>query len=333
MFAIAYQLPSYHRQIAQEGKGMAAKSVALKQSTRHELVTKAIFEALLKLDKVQDLEIKHNFRIQGQSGRYRVDVYYKFRAGPVTHHAIVEVKKRGRSVEQGELLKLHTVITDVPGQPRGIFVSQVGYQSGAKEFALAKGIDTFIIREVKRDEHRIQLGSLSIGFVPLVKNMTATELTILTPTVSDPRMTLDRAWAEKSPGLRMVNIAGGMGTAQFVDAAGEVRTTMQKLIQDRVRLLGKAGRTQLDEKFPNPTFMTASEITDADGKPVKNVKVEGVTATLDVSKTTTLHPIFRKDTATYLFTKAMESDQRYALVVEPESGFEAHVSPAAPSRM
>jgi hypothetical protein len=108
---------------------------------------------------------------------------------------------------------------------------------------------------------------------------------------------------------------------------------MQKLIQDRVSLLGKAGRTQLDEKFPDPTFMTASEITDADGKPVKNVKVEGVTATLDVSKTPTLHPIFRKDTATYLFTKAMESDQRYALVVEPESGFEAHVSPAAPSRM
>jgi hypothetical protein len=144
-------------------------------------------------------------------------------------------------------------------------------------------------------------------------------------------MTIDRAWAEKHPGMQMVNIAGGIGVAQFVDTAGEVRTTMQRLIQDRVKLLGQAGRTQLDEKFPDPTFMTASELTDADGKPVKNIKIEGITATLDVSKTTTVSPLFRKDTATYLFTKAMESDQRYALVAEkPESGFEAQVSTAAP---
>jgi hypothetical protein len=310
--------------------GVVAKPAALKQSTRHELVTKAIFEALLKQDKVQDLEIKHNFRIQGQSGRYQVDVYFKFRAGPVTHHAIIEVKKRGRSVEQSELMTLHTVIKDVPGQPRGIFVSQVGYQSGAKEFACAKGIDTFIIREVKRDEHRIQLGSLSIVTAPLAPNMTALELTFFTPTISDPRMTIDRAWAEKHPNMSMVNIAGGIGTAQFVDGAGEVRSTMQRLIQERVKLLGQAGRAQLDEKFPDPTFLAGSELTDADGNPVTNVKVEGVTATLDVSKTTTVSPIFRKDTATYLFKKAMESDQRYALVAEkPESGFEAQVSPAA----
>jgi hypothetical protein len=233
-------------------------------------------------------------------------------------------------VEQGELMKLHTIITDVPGQPRGIFVSQVGYQSGAKEFALAKGIDTFIIREVKRGEQPIQLGTLSIASISLSPNMTAMELTILTPAVSDPRMTIDRAWAAEHPDMQMVNVAGGVGTAQFVDAAGEVRTTMQRLIQARVKLLGQAGRIQLDEKFPDPTFITGSELTDADGKPVTNVKVEGITATLDVSKTTTISPLFRKDTATYLFTKAMESDQRYALVAEPESGFVAQVSPAAP---
>jgi hypothetical protein len=123
--------------------------------------------------------------------------------------------------------------------------------------------------------------------------------------------------------------AGGMATARFVDAAGEVRTTMQKLIQDRVRLLGQAGRTYLDEKFPDPTFMVASEITDADGTTVKSVKIEGISAILDVSRTTTLQPVFRKDTATYLFAKAMESDQRYALVAEALSGFVAQVSTAA----
>lgn len=155
-------------------------------------------------------------------------------------------------------------------------------------------------------------------------------MTILTPTVSDPRMTIDEAWDEKTPSMQRVNIPAGMATAQFVDGNGELRTTMQN-IQDRVRLLGKAGRTFLDEKFPDPTFMTASEITDADGKSLKRVKVEGISATLDVSKKTTLQPIFRKDTATYLFAKAMARDQRYALVAEkPESGFEAQVSTATP---
>jgi hypothetical protein len=193
----------------------------------------------------------------------------------------------------------------------------------------AKGIDLFIIREIKLGEQPIKIGSLSIAFAPITKNMTSTEMTILTPAVSDPRMTIDRDLAEKSPGLRMVNIAGGMATARFVDAAGEVRTTMQKLIQDRVRLLGNAGCTRLDERFPDPTFMVASEITDADGNPVESVKIEGISATLDVSKTTTVHPVFRKNTATYLFAKAMAHDHRYALVAEPESGFVAQVSPAA----
>lgn len=108
---------------------MAAKSAALKPSTRHELVTKAIFERLLTLDNIQNLTIKHDVCIRGLTACHQIDVYWEFRAGGIDHKVIVEVRKKGRRTQQSELFAFSTVLSDIPGQPRGIFVSQNGYQS------------------------------------------------------------------------------------------------------------------------------------------------------------------------------------------------------------
>jgi hypothetical protein len=46
------------------------------------------------------------------------------------------------------------VLADIPGQPRGIFVNENGFQKGALEVAKAHGIAAYEIREIVRDAKR-----------------------------------------------------------------------------------------------------------------------------------------------------------------------------------
>ena len=128
-----------------------AKKAKLPASKRQELVTKAIFEALLRLDEVKNLDIRHNVNVNGRGTKHQIDVSLKFQAGGIDHFVIVQVKKKKRRAEQGDLIQFQGVLADVPGQPRGIFVSESGYQSGAQQFADAAGIDTYDIREMLLD--------------------------------------------------------------------------------------------------------------------------------------------------------------------------------------
>ncbi len=59
---------------------MAAKK-ALPAWKRHELVTKAIFEALLRQDDVKNLEIERDVLIKGTAAEHWVDIFWKFGAG------------------------------------------------------------------------------------------------------------------------------------------------------------------------------------------------------------------------------------------------------------
>jgi hypothetical protein len=45
------------------------------------------------------------------------------------------------------------VLLDIPGQPRGVFVSEHGYQKGALEVAQASGAEAFEIKEISREAH------------------------------------------------------------------------------------------------------------------------------------------------------------------------------------
>ena len=61
---------------------------------RHELVSKAIFEALLKQSNAENLDVKHNVCIKGLKTCHQIDVFWKFRVGGLDHKVIVQVKKK-----------------------------------------------------------------------------------------------------------------------------------------------------------------------------------------------------------------------------------------------
>src|ERR1700722_20247087 len=110
---------------------------------RHELVTKAIFEALLKQSNAENLEVSHNITIKGMMTSHQIDVFWKFRMGNLDHSVVAQVKKTKGPAKKGDLLLFHCVLLDIPGQPKGIFVSEQGYQKGALEVARAAGITVY----------------------------------------------------------------------------------------------------------------------------------------------------------------------------------------------
>jgi hypothetical protein len=117
---------------------------------RHELISKAIFEVLLKQDNAENLDVKHNVTIRGVITEHQIDVLWSFRMGSFEHTVIVQVKKRKGRAKKSDLLLFHEVLRDIPSQPRGVFVSEHGYQKGALEVARATGIAALEIREISK---------------------------------------------------------------------------------------------------------------------------------------------------------------------------------------
>jgi hypothetical protein len=92
---------------------------------------------------------------------------------------------------------------------------------------------------------------------------------------------------------------------------------MQKLIQDHIREFGKAGQTQLEVEFPDPTYISGIiEGSNQDGKVIGDLQIVKLAVKLDVIKTTILIPMLSASGSTYLFRNAIEGDNRYVLIAE-----------------
>jgi hypothetical protein len=108
-----------------------------KTGKSYEVLTQAIFQLILDQEEegVSNVRVKHNVKLKGKTATHQIDVYWKFERAGQTYETIVQAKGLSSPVEQGELFKFHCVIADLPGQPKGIFVTRSGYQSGAEKYA------------------------------------------------------------------------------------------------------------------------------------------------------------------------------------------------------
>ena len=298
----------------------------------HELVTKAIFEALLKQDNIPNLEmeIKHNVTIPGLKTTHQIDVYWKFRVGGIDHIVIVQVKKERARAKQGDLLLFCAVLNDIPGQPMGIFVCQNGYQKGAAHVARTQGIATFEIREVSRNAPRpgVTMTDLAIATMHFRPDTISLEMAIFEPTLNSINVVVDELWFARHPAgwVGFPTIVGLFAEGVFLDGDGNVRTTMRTLVKTRMREFGQEGQTSLEAEFPDPTYLSGVTLADEGATSLPKLKVLSLAAILDVTKTTRITPLFTSAAATYLFKNAVENDHRYVLITENGADFAAHLS-------
>jgi hypothetical protein len=153
---------------------------------------------------------------------------------------------------------------------------------------------------------------------------------ILIPTISDINLTIDEQWMAQHPDAMPARLRGGpvpeLHELRFLDEAGVERTKFQTLVQDRIKEFGAGGRAPLDVEFPEPTYVTGLSRLSKDCQPVGNPKILRLSATLDIKTKPMTIPMFSETTATYLFKKAMETDERYVLVADDGEKIVARLS-------
>jgi hypothetical protein len=295
----------------------------------HELITKAIYEALLKQDNPQQWEIKHNIQLDGRTTKHQIDVYWRFRVADLDHFVIVQVKKEKGRAKQGDLMLFRDVLNDIPGQPKGIFVTQAGYQKGALKVARSSGITSVILSKVDRPDRRPStiLNTFSVGLLSIRLDKIAMELTFLIPHLDKLNFVIDSQWAEQHPEVwSLIQERQTYHGVQFVDGDGNVRTSLERLVQDRLKEFRDGGQTQLTCTFSEPTYLAGIELMNKAGMSVRTVKLLEITATLNIEKRITISPLFAESSATYILKNVIESNTRYVLVDVGETEPRAHVS-------
>src|ERR1017187_8716700 len=118
-----------------------------KTGKSYENLTQAIFQSILAQTELRNVDVKRDVVLKGKETSHQIDIYWKFEIGEVQYETIVQAKDWGKRVDQGALLQFKSVLNDLPGQPKGIFVTRTGYQKSAKKYALARGILLYELRE------------------------------------------------------------------------------------------------------------------------------------------------------------------------------------------
>ena len=106
----------------------------------YEELATVVFQTIVNQSELRNIMVEHDVTLQGRSTSHQIDIYWKFAVGILAYETIIQTKDWKNPVDQGELIKFKGVLDDLPGQPKGIFVSRAGFQQGAIDFARQHGI-------------------------------------------------------------------------------------------------------------------------------------------------------------------------------------------------
>jgi hypothetical protein len=121
--------------------------MAVNKGRKYEILTQQVIKQLLAQDKILT-DVKHDVVIQGKTTRHQIDVYFEMVIGRTTYKSVVQCKNLKGRVCKSQILTFKSVLDDIPGQPRGIFVTRSKLQRGALDYARKLGITLYELREV-----------------------------------------------------------------------------------------------------------------------------------------------------------------------------------------
>lgn len=119
---------------------------------KYEELVQEIYQQFVNLgnegERIRPINVQHNVSVTGMSGaQHQIDIYWEFELAGTVYKTIVEVKDWSSPVKKEQLLTFNSLLEDIPGTPKGIYVSRGGYQAGALTYAKAHGIQLVSIHE------------------------------------------------------------------------------------------------------------------------------------------------------------------------------------------
>ena len=134
-----------------------------KRGTEYELFVKQVYENLNHADGLTDVQIQHDVKLTGVAGvEHQIDVFWTFKRGGVDYRVVVECKDYNRKVSLEKIKAFHALLHDL-GNVRGVFATRVGFQSGAREYALKYGIQLMEIRHPTDDDWQGRLRNIHLN--------------------------------------------------------------------------------------------------------------------------------------------------------------------------
>jgi hypothetical protein len=118
----------------------------------YEMLTEAVFSRLKSLTSI-GATVQRDVQISGKSGAtYQIDLVVDIPSEVLPFKALVQCKDWGNRVKREQVMAFHSVLNDVAGQPRGIFVTRSGFQAGAVEYGRHHGIELYELRAPKDED-------------------------------------------------------------------------------------------------------------------------------------------------------------------------------------
>lgn len=138
--------------IKKNGEDGMSETSNVSVGTEYEKFVQAVYQAVLAADGVENVDVQHNILMPGRSGcAHQIDVYWEFKLAGQTYRTAIECKAYNQAVSVGRVRDFYGVLVDVPGL-MGVFVTLVGYQSGAEKYARHYGIGLKELRKPNSDD-------------------------------------------------------------------------------------------------------------------------------------------------------------------------------------
>lgn len=213
----------------------------------YELLVKEIFEQILKynLPNLKTLKIEHDVDIKGNLGTHQIDVYWEFEFNGIKYKTIVQAKDWNSNVPQEKILAFNQILQDIPGQPRGIFITKTGYQKGAKEIAEKLNIVLYELRKPTDKDWEGKMRDLKIIIHGIFPNLIS-----CTPV-------LDKEYMEQYyPNLINAIWVCNPMESKILDSNGEEQCRFMDLLNKLMKAnVGFNEEAEVKESFDEPLYL------------------------------------------------------------------------------
>jgi hypothetical protein len=193
-----------------------------------EELTQRVFQALHDQQDARNVRVERDVSLTGVSGVSRkIDVYWEFELGGVTHRVIVECKDWVKAVDLEVVTALLGTLSDLPGH-LGAIVSRNGFQDGARRLAEAHRIVLYELRTPRDQDWK--------GFITGV-NIT---ITLRTPKLHEVQVPPDQEWLAKEwdrigiPANEPITMSGEAGDMHLQREDGSALTTVGDIVEDHL---------------------------------------------------------------------------------------------------
>jgi len=196
-----------------------------------ERLTQQVFNLIVNQGNQGDaktVDVQHDVKIKGRDGaEYQIDVCWEFEAGGIKYRTLLSCKDWQTAVKREHVMAFKAVLDEVPGQPRGVVVSRVGFQEGAVRFAEQHGIELYELREPDIRN----MGDRIMSVVATIR--------IASPHFGKADFVIDETWVKEEaqrlgiPKGTTVNFSKP-GSEALLAEDGTPVTTVSKFVQERL---------------------------------------------------------------------------------------------------